>query len=160
MIDAFRQQAGAPLVAGNRVTLLVDGPQTLGAIRHAIEGARNHVHVETYIFADDTIGREFRDLLIRRRHDGLEVRVIYDAIGSLDTPAAFFEQMRAAGVEVREFRPLDPVRTPLPWKINNRDHRKLVVVDGKTAFTGGINISSTYASSSRARPGPEAGREE
>jgi cardiolipin synthase len=66
MVDAFRAQAQTPLVAGNRVRLLVDGPQTLGAIRRAIEEARDHVHVETYIFADDDIGRQFRDLLMRR----------------------------------------------------------------------------------------------
>jgi len=160
LIDAFRAQADAPLVAGNRVSLLIDGPQALGAIRKAIEGAQHSVHVETYIFADDEVGRAFSDLLIARRRDGLEVRVIYDAVGSVTTPGAFFQHLRDAGVEVREFRPLDPVRTPLPWKINNRDHRKIVVVDGRIAFTGGINISSTYESSSAKRPGPETGRDE
>ena len=99
------------------------------------------MHVETYIFADDEIGRAFRDLLVARRGAGVEVRVLYDAIGSIDTPPKFFETLTDAGVEVREFRPLDPVRTPLPWKINNRDHRKIVIVDGRTAFTGGINIT-------------------
>jgi cardiolipin synthase A/B len=160
MVDAFRAQADTPLVAGNRVKLLVDGPQTLSAIRAAIEAARHNIHVETYIFADDEIGRDFRDLLIRRRADGLEVRVLYDAIGSVDTPGDFFNAMRDAGIEVREFRPLNPIRTPLPWKINNRDHRKITVVDGRTAFTGGINISSTYASSSSKRPGPSRGADE
>lgn len=159
LIAAFRSQSQTPLVAGNRVTLLIDGPQTLGAIRRAIEAARHHIHVETYIFADDEVGRAFRDLLIGRRQDGLEVRVLYDGIGSMTTPAEFFDAMTDAGVEVRQFRPLDPVRT-LPWKINNRDHRKIVVIDGRTAFTGGINISSTYASSSATKPGPEDGREE
>lgn len=159
LIDAFRAQADAPLVAGNRVTLLIDGPQTLAAIRTAIRAAEHHVHVETYIFADDDVGREFSDLLIARRREGIEVRVLYDAIGSVTTPGAFFDRMREAGIEVREFRPLDPVRTPLPWKINNRDHRKIVVVDGRVAFTGGINISSTYESSSATRPGPEEGRD-
>lgn len=157
LIAAFRDQANAPLVSGNKVTLLIDGPQTLAAIRKAIAEAKRHVHVETYIFADDEVGREFRELLIERRRAGLEVRVLYDAVGSVTTPGAFFDAMREAGVEVREFRPLDPVRTPLTWKINNRDHRKIVVVDGTKAFTGGINISSTYASSSRSRPGPKAG---
>lgn len=136
----FRESAAAPLVAGNRVTLLVDGPQTLKAIRAAIDSARHHVHLETYIFADDEIGRALRELLIHRRQDGIEVRVLYDAIGSVTTPAAFFEPMRQAGVEVLQFQPLNPART-LPWKINNRDHRKIVVVDGRVAFTGGINIS-------------------
>jgi cardiolipin synthase len=159
LIDAFRESAAAPLVAGNRVTLLVDGPKTLAAIRRAIESAQHHVHLETYIFADDEVGRALRDLLIRRRQEGIEVRVLYDAIGSVTTPAAFFEPMRQAGVEVLQFRPLDPTRT-VPWKLNNRDHRKIVVVDGRVAFTGGINISSTYASSSSLRPGPERGQEQ
>jgi cardiolipin synthase len=159
LIDAFRESAAAPLVAGNRVTLLVDGPQTLSAIKRAIEGAHHHVHLETYIFADDEIGRALRDLLIRRRQEGIEVRVLYDAIGSVTTPAAFFEPMRQAGVEVLQFRPLDPTRT-MPWKLNNRDHRKIVVVDGRVACTGGINISSAYASSSTSRPGPKNGQEE
>jgi cardiolipin synthase A/B len=160
LIEAFREQSATPLIAGNRVAPLIDGPRTLAAIRQAIEEAQHHVHVETYIFADDEIGREFRDLLVRRRQHGVEVRVLYDAIGSVDTPTAFFAPMLAAGVQVREFRPLSPVKTPLTWKVNNRDHRKIVVVDGRTAFTGGVNISSTYASSSATRPGPEAGRNE
>jgi cardiolipin synthase len=157
LIEAFRQNARAPLVAGNRVTLLIDGPQALGAVRAAIEHAQHQIHLETYIFADDAVGREFRDLLIRRRRDGIEVRVLYDAVGSLASPGELFSSMREAGVEVREFRPLDPVRTPLFWKINNRDHRKIVVIDGRIAFTGGINISSAYESSSSTRPGPEKG---
>lgn len=157
LIEAFQAQADAPLVAGNRVSLLIDGPQTLEAIRRAIEGAQSSVHMETYIFADDEVGTLFADLLIARKQAGVDVRVIYDAVGSMTTPAAFFKRMRDAGVEVREFRPLDPIRTPLAWKINNRDHRKIVVVDGRTAFTGGINISSTYESSSATRPGPEEG---
>ena len=160
LIDEFRKQADAPLVAGNKITLLIDGPQTLAAIREAITRARHHVHVETYIFGDDEVGREFRELLIARRRAGVEVRVLYDAIGSVTTPGAFFDAMREAGIEVYAFRPLNPVRTPLTWKLNNRDHRKIVVVDGRIAFTGGINISSTYASSSRSRPGPQTGREE
>lgn len=157
LIAAFRDQANAPLVAGNKVALLIDGPQTLAAIRRAIGAAQHHIHVETYIFADDEVGREVRDLLIERRRAGLEVRVIYDAVGSVTTPGAFFDAMRDAGVEVSEFRPLDPVRTPLTWKLNNRDHRKIVVVDGTKAFTGGINISAAYASASTSRPGPKAG---
>lgn len=158
VVDAFRAQATTPVVAGNGVTLLVDGPQTLGAIDRAIEGARHNVHLETYIFAEDQVGKKLRDLLIRRRRDGLEIRVLYDAVGSLETPAEFFEPMRAAGIEVLAFRPLDPTRTLL-WKINNRDHRKIVVVDGRVAFTGGINISGAYASSSAVRPGPQQGLE-
>jgi cardiolipin synthase len=128
------------------------------AIRGAIEGAQHHVHLETYIFSDDDIGRALRELLIRRRQAGIEVRVLYDAIGSVTTPDSFFAPLRQAGVEVLPFRPLSPTRT-MPWKLNNRDHRKIVVVDGRIAFTGGVNISGAYASASSSRPGPEAGRE-
>ena len=84
------ERAAALLVAGNRVALVVDGPQTLKAIRTAIENAHRHVHLETYIFSDDEIGRALRELLIGRRQQGIEVRVLYDAIGSVTTPAEFF----------------------------------------------------------------------
>lgn len=160
LIAAFREQALAPLITGNRVQLLIDGPQTLQAMRQAIHAARHHVHLETYIFADDAIGREFRDLLLERRRAGIEVRVLYDAVGSLESSGEFFDTLRQAGAEVLAFRPFNPVRTPLPWKLNNRDHRKLLVVDGRNAFTGGINISSAYAASSNSSPGPEQGLEQ
>ena len=160
LVESFRQVAAAPLVAGNRCTLLIDGPQTLDAMRKALQGAQHHIHLETYILSDDAVGRSFRDLLLERRHAGLTIRVLYDAIGSLTTPAAFFDDMRKAGIEVREFRSLNPLRTPLVWRQNSRDHRKLLIVDGRIAFTGGINISSTYADSSNLRPGPELGVDE
>jgi cardiolipin synthase A/B len=160
LITAFREQAQTPLVTGNRVQLLIDGPPTLQAMREAIRAARHHVHLETYIFGDDAIGRDFRDLLLQRRVEGIQVRVLYDAVGSMDSPGQLFEDMRAGGIEVLAFRPLDAVRTLLPWKMNNRDHRKLLVVDGRVAFTGGINISDTYEDSSSIRPGPEQGLEE
>jgi cardiolipin synthase len=160
LIDAFRHHAQAPLIAGNRVELLIDGPQTLAAIRQSIATAKHHIHVETYIFADDQIGRDFRDLLIRRHQDGIEVRLLYDAVGSLLTPRALFDSMREVGIEVREFRPIDPIRTPLWWKVHNRDHRKIVIIDGEVAFTGGINISGAYESSSSLRPGPKQGQTE
>jgi cardiolipin synthase len=160
LIAAFREQAQTPLVTGNRVQLLIDGPQTLQAMRTAIRGAKHHVHLETYIFADDEIGREFRDLLLERCRAGIEVRVLYDALGSHDSSGALFESLRAGGAEVLAFRPLNPVRTPLPWKFNNRDHRKLLVVDGRSAFTGGINISGAYADASSTSPGPQQGLEQ
>ena len=157
LIESFRQAAAAPLVAGNRCTLLIDGPQTITAMRKALEGAQHNVNLETYIFDDDDVGRAFRDLLLERKRAGVTVRVLYDAIGSLTTPAAFFDEMRSQGIEVREFRSLNPLREPLIWKQKNRDHRKLLVIDGRVAFTGGINISSAYESASSTRPGPEEG---
>lgn len=156
VVSALRASIAAPLVAGNKVTPLVDGPATFAAIENAITYARQSVHVETYIFSGDEFSQAFVDLLMRKRREGVEVRVIYDGVGSRSTPDSFFAQMRDAGIEVAEFRPLNPIRT-LPWRHHNRDHRKMLIIDSRIAFTGGMNISNTYASSSSTRPGPDAG---
>lgn len=156
LAGALRKTSHAPFVAGNKVTPLIDGPAAFAAIDKAIAAAKDHIHVETYIFADDQLGRSFVDSLIRKREQGVEVRVIYDAIGSHDTPDSLFDEMRAAGIEVAEFRPLNPIKT-LPWRYHNRDHRKLLIIDGRVAFTGGMNITGAYASGSKSRPGPDAG---
>jgi cardiolipin synthase len=157
LIDDVRRNASAPFTAGNRASVLVDGPQTFDSIDQALQSAKHHIHVETFIFGADDIARRFANLLIRKRAEGVEVRIIYDSIGSMDTPRSFFDELRAKGIEVREFRPINPVDTPLVWKMQNRDHRKIVVVDGKIGFTGGINIDGTYSSSSSSKPGPKRG---
>lgn len=157
LIDAVRKAASKPLTAGNRVDVLIDGPQTYSAIEQAMAAAHDHIHVETFIFGADEIGRRFADLLVRKHDEGVDVRILYDSIGSMETPRGFFDELRSKGLEVREFRPMNPVETPLIWKIQNRDHRKIIVVDGKVGFTGGINIDSTYSSSSSSKPGPRAG---
>lgn len=154
LIEALRENLPqAALVAGNRVEILNDGPSTFAAFSAAIDAAEHHVHVETYIFADDEVGRRFVELLVAKRRAGVEVRVIYDAYGSYSTDPALFDELRAAGGQVVEYRPLEAVGHWLTGRVNNRDHRKLLIVDGRVAFVGGINISGTYASSSRARAG-------
>jgi cardiolipin synthase len=140
--------SGAPLVAGNKVTLLDDGPATMRAMTAAIRGARRHVNLETYIFEDDEVGRALSDLLIAKARAGVLVTVIYDSVGALDTPPEFFEHMRAAGIHVLEYNPVNPLKARGKWDINQRDHRKLLIVDGKIAFTGGVNISRVYGKSS------------
>jgi cardiolipin synthase len=140
---------GSPLVAGNRVQLLQDGPQTYEAMFKAIGAARDHVNVETYILEDDEVGRRFAELLIGRQRAGVQVHLIHDAVGTLGTPREFFERLKAAGVQVLEYNPVNPSRAGVQgWDPNERDHRKLVVVDGRVAFLGGINISSVYSGSS------------
>ncbi|NVO04677.1 MAG: cardiolipin synthase [Rhodoferax sp.] len=137
-----------PLIAGNQVTLLYDGPQTVAAMTRAIAAAHNHINLETYIFDADAVGTAMADLLIERQRAGVQVHIIYDAVGTLGTPQAFFERMRAAGIQLLAFNPVNPLKVLLPWELNQRDHRKLLVVDGRVAFTGGVNISSSYANSS------------
>jgi cardiolipin synthase len=151
---AVEARTEVPLVRGNRTRLLIDGPSTYAAMLAAVEGARHHIHLETYIFADDEVGRRFAAALVRKRREGVAVRIIYDAIGSIGSDRDFFARMVEQGIEVAEFRPLRPSSL---WRLNNRDHRKLAVIDGRTAFTGGLNISGTYSKASTSRPGPEEG---
>jgi len=154
LVKSIQSVTGAPLIAGNSSRLLVDGPRTYEAMFAAVRAAKHHVHVETYIFDDGDTGQRFGDLLAQKARDGVQVRIIYDAIGSFGSDEAFWEKLRAQGIEVAAFRPLHPVTI---WRINNRDHRKLVIVDGQVAFTGGINISETYSSGSSSKPGPKKG---
>ncbi|MEN3364761.1 MAG: cardiolipin synthase [Burkholderiales bacterium] len=139
---------GSPLIAGNKVTLLYDGPQTMAAMTEAINAARDHINLETYIFDQDEVGIRFADLLIARQRAGVQVNVIYDSVGTIGTPQAFFDKMRDAGIKLLAFNPVNPLKLLGPWEPNNRDHRKILVVDGVIAFTGGVNISNTYANSS------------
>ena len=139
---------GSPLILGNRVTLLQDGASTYAAMFAAIRKARDHINLESYIIEDDEIGRQFADLLIERQRQGVQVNVIYDSVGAFNTPAAFFDRLRAGGIAVLEFNPLNPLLAKKEWLINNRDHRKILIIDGSTAFIGGINISSVYSSGS------------
>lgn len=138
---ALQNRFGSRLVTGNNVTLFDDEPTTYQAIFKAIESAQNSVDLETYIFDEDTIGTRLRDLLLEKQRAGVQVNVIYDSIGSLGTSDASFDSLREAGARVLEFNPINPFRGKMPWSINRRDHRKILVVDGRVAFTGGVNIS-------------------
>lgn len=142
------QATGAPLIAGNRVSLLFDGPATMREMMAAARAATSSINLETYIFDQDQVGNEFADVLIEKQRQGVAVNIMVDAVGALATPAAFFDRMRAAGIRVVIFNPVNPAKAKGNWDLNNRNHRKLMVVDGRIAFTGGINISSTYANSS------------
>ncbi|MFC3110672.1 cardiolipin synthase [Undibacterium arcticum] len=139
---------GTPLIAGNKVTLLYDGPQTMAAMIQAISAATDHINLETYIFDQDELGIRFADLLIARQRAGVQVNVIYDSVGTIGTPQAFFDKMRDAGIHLLAFNPVNPLKLIGPWEPNNRDHRKILVVDGVVAFTGGVNISNSYGNSS------------
>ncbi|MDO8654472.1 MAG: cardiolipin synthase [Undibacterium sp.] len=139
---------GTPLIAGNKITLLYDGPQTMTAMMEAINSAKDHINLETYIFDQDEVGIRFAELLMARQRAGVQVNIIYDSVGTIGTPQAFFDKMRDAGIRLLAFNPVNPLKLIGSWEPNNRDHRKILVVDGVVAFTGGVNISSTYANSS------------
>jgi cardiolipin synthase len=147
---AFEQAlTNVPLMLDNKVTLLKNGATTYRAMLNAIHGATDSINLETYIFSDAQVGRTFSDALIERQRHGVKVNVSYDAFGSIGTPAGFFNRMRRNGITVLEYLPLNPFETTLRWSPSHRDHRKMLIIDGRIAFTGGINISEDYASGLR-----------
>jgi cardiolipin synthase len=151
-------RGGSPPVAGNRVVLLKYGPAALKAMFDAIASARDHIHMETYIIEDDEVGAKFAAALVAKQAQGVQVSFIYDGVGTIDVPKAFFTHLSDNGVAVLEFNPVNPLAPARGWQVNHRDHRKLLVVDGRVAFVGGVNISSVYSgssftASSRRRPG-------
>jgi cardiolipin synthase len=143
--------AETPLVAGNTTKLLVDGVQTFAAMFAAIKSAKATINLEYYIFEDvESGGEHLGDLLIAKRRQGVTVNIIYDSYGSSATPADLFKRLKDAGINVVAFNPVNPL------KLTNRDHRKMLVVDGARAIVGGINLSTTYQSSA---PGMSGGVE-
>jgi len=136
----------SPLTKGNNVTLLADGPATYAAMFKALQNAKDHINLESYIIEDDETGRKFADLLLRKQAEGVQVNLIYDSMGSMKTPAAFFQRLQGGGIQVVGFNPLNPLKGREEWGLTHRDHRKILIVDGKVAIIGGINISKVYSS--------------
>ena len=122
----------------------------------AIDAARDHINMETYILEDDEVGRRFAEALIAKQRQGVQVNLIHDSVGTLGTPKEFFQRLKDAGIAVLEFNPVNPLAAKAGWEVNQRDHRKLLIVDGRTAFLGGINISSVYSGGSSSVGSPAA----
>ncbi len=145
-LEVLRQQgehiAGIPFVGGNKVTLLQDGAATYPAMLAAIHSARKRIDMESFLF-DEKEGRLFAEALLQKRKSGVQVNLIYDGIGSDDTSSALFDRLRAHGVHIMEYNPVD-LGSIADSSFNHRDHRKLLIIDGETAFTGGVNISMLY----------------
>ncbi len=135
---AFARASGAPLVAGNDVSLLKDAAQNYPAWLEAIGAARRSIHFESYIIHDDETGRQFSQALAARARAGVRVRVIYDWLGAVGkTSRRFWRELRAAGVEVRCFNP-PSFSSAVSWL--SRDHRKMLAVDGQVAFVTGLCV--------------------
>jgi len=150
---AAMQDIGAPpLLTGNHVELLIDGPRTYAAMFDAITSAREYVLVESFIFEEASVGEQtLSALLAKAAARGVHIYVIYDAVGSLSTEAKFLDGLKATGISLCIFNPLNPLDERFSG-VNQRDHRKIVVVDGEYAFAGGVNFSQAYRiASSQAR---------
>jgi cardiolipin synthase len=143
--DLQRSLSASPIVFGNQVTLLRNGTEAFQAIFSAIEAARDSINLEYFILADvRSDGLHLSDLLLDRLRSGVKVNIIYDAYGSRDTPGAFFDTLRKAGAKVLAFNPINPFSARIGWSPNDRDHRKIAVIDGRIGFTGGINLDTAY----------------
>ena len=152
--------AESPLFTGNQVEILRDGDQTFPAMFAAIHTAQRYLLLEYYIFEDVSCnGEQLGDLLVSKAQAGVEVQVIYDGLGSIGTPADFFERLKGAGVHLVEFNPPNPLKGGRRFSINDRDHRKMLIADGKLVMVGGVNLSRTYQSAPGSAPSGEAGKE-
>jgi cardiolipin synthase len=129
--------------SGCEVTVLRDGGETYPSMLAALTGARRTICIETYILASDSTGDRFKAVLMERAKAGIEVRLIYDAVGSFGLSGGWVDEMRDAGVQVIDFNPIAPWRRR--FRLSHRDHRKIIVVDDEVAFTGGLNIANDYA---------------
>ncbi|MEA2781821.1 MAG: cardiolipin synthase [Rhodospirillaceae bacterium] len=137
--------SATPLVTGNQTAILRDGAETFRAMYRAMRGARHHINLEYYILEDIEQDHErLSDLLTAKQQAGVAVNIIYDSYGSMGTPKAFFDRLRKAGIALLEFNPINPLDARDSYSLNERDHRKILIVDGTTAIVGGVNLSSTY----------------
>lgn len=136
------QTALAVPLYGSRLTPYVDGKTKMDALLEAIAGARHHIHIQYYIFSDDETGRRLRDALTAKAREGVEVRILYDDVGCTGVKKAFFEGMRAEGIEAYSFLHVKFPR--FTSKVNYRNHRKIGVIDGRIGFIGGMNVADRY----------------
>jgi cardiolipin synthase len=142
IIRLLLNNSNSLLTTGNQLKILNNGNETFEAIFEAVEGAKHHIHLEYYIFSNDKIGNQLKNLLIEKCKLGVEVRIIVDDVGSWGLKEKYFEELRENGIEIYPFM---EVRFPrLTSQVNFRNHRKILIVDGKIGFTGGINIADRY----------------
>ena len=150
LIDLFINQNLSLPFKDNKMEAYTDGYQFFPALLAAIHEAKNHIHIDMYIFAEDALGCLVADALIAKAQEGVEVKLIYDDVGCWNVSHRFFERMREEGIEVVSFL---PVRFPsFTSKVNYRNHRKIIVIDGTVGFIGGMNIALRYVKGTGTMP--------
>jgi cardiolipin synthase len=150
IIDLFVSENFSLPFKGSEVKIHTDGYSFFHALLKEIASAKDHIHLDMYIFEDDALGNMVRDALVAKAREGVEVRLIYDDVGCWNVSNRFFERMREEGIEVAPFL---PVRFPsFTSKVNYRNHRKMIVIDGRTGFIGGMNIALRYVKGTKSQP--------
>jgi len=132
----------SPMLYGTEIQILTDGRSKFDSVLHELSRAKHHIHIESYVWEDDEIGTKIKQVLMEKAREGIEVRVIYDDVGSWTTKRSFFNEMKTVGIQIHAF-----LRVAFPYltnKVNYRNHRKIIVIDGKVGFFGGMNIADRY----------------
>ncbi len=142
IVKLLLQNSKTPLLSNNTIDILNDGKETFPAIFEALASAKHHIHFEYYIIEDDELGQKLLEILCRKAREGVEVRFLYDDVGSWSLPRSYRSKLKRAGVRVASFMPV--VFPYLTSKANFRNHRKIVVVDGNVGFMGGLNFAKRY----------------
>ena len=130
------------IFSGSEISVFTNGKDKFDALLDDIANARHHIHLQYYIFQDDKAGHKIKEALIKKAREGITIRVLYDDVGSWSTKNSFFEEMKREGIEIYPY--LKVVFPILTSKVNYRNHRKIVIIDGKAGYTGGMNIADRY----------------
>jgi len=146
LVMMLLKESMSPLTSGNEVTLLVNGENKFPQVLQALQAAKDHIHIEYYIYEDDEIGRAIENVLVQKVKEGLTVRFIYDDFGSRSIRKKMIRRLKEAGVKAFTFNQV--IFIALANRLNYRNHRKIIVIDGRTAFVGGINVSDKYINNS------------
>ncbi|MFB5267034.1 cardiolipin synthase [Paenibacillus enshidis] len=142
LFNLLSRLSEGPITGCNATSILTNGEEAFPDMLQAMEGAQHHIHIEFYIFRNDEIGTRFQQVLMRKAREGIKVRFVADGLGSYHLPRSFVRDCREAGVEFYFFLP--PLIATLDRRVNYRNHRKIVVVDGIVGFVGGINVGNDY----------------
>lgn len=142
LINLYLNNSRAIFTHNNKIQILKDGQEKFPALLKALKAARHHIHMEYYIIRNDEIGREVRDILVAKAKEGVEVRLLYDGMGCLSLSKSYFKPIIEAGGETASFFP--PFLPHINIRVNYRNHRKIIVIDGEKAFAGGLNLGDEY----------------
>lgn len=138
----FRRMNRSMPFGGNKVEIYTEGRDMIAALLEAIRQAQHHIHLEYYIFEDDSIGELISEALIKKVHEGVKVRVLYDDVGCWKVKRSFYDRMRQEGIEIHPFL---KVKFPIfSNRVNYRNHRKIAIIDGRMGFIGGMNLAERY----------------
>lgn len=149
LMQLLLKDSTSPLTGGNNVKILVNGENKFPEVLEALEQAQHHIHIEYYIFENDGIGNKIKEILMRKAREGVQVRFIYDDFGSRTIRGRFVRELKAAGVQAFPFHRV--LWIALANRLNYRNHRKIIIIDGRTGFVGGINVSDRYINNKQSK---------